>query len=93
MTERKKREIICEDCDGHFLSESSNAKYCPKCRKRRFIQRHEPRTLTCENPRCGKQFTTVQPSTKYCCGACRVADFRRHIEEELKAEKVTVGAN
>ena len=49
--------------------------------------------MTCENPKCGKQFTTVQPSTKYCCGACRVADFRRHIEEEIKAEKVTAGAN
>ena len=100
MTERKKREIICEDCDGHFLSESSNAKYCPKCRKRRFIQRHEPRMFTCANPKCGKQKTTVQPTTQYCCNACRVADFRRRIEEELKSEstviatsQVTIGGN
>ena len=93
MKERTKRDIVCHDCGKRFLSESSNAKYCPKCRKARFIQRHEPRILNCENPKCGKQFTTVQPSTKYCCGACRVADFRRHIEDDIKAEKVTANVH
>ena len=74
--------VCCLHSQG-WTAQSSSAK-----RQRPDDERPE-RSQTCQNPLCGGEFVTTNPTRKYCSDRCRMQTFQRRVAAERSATATT----
>lgn len=86
----------CQVCGFQFVSHSTNARYCEKCKKevqkahwqewyrKNHSEKREPREFTLRCQVCGAEFTAKCTNAKY-CPDCRV---KVHHEQSLNYRKI-----